>query len=144
MLNIMLTSNQSCCCLIAKSCQTLATPWTVPCQAPLCMGFPRLEYWSGWPFPSPGDLPIQGSNPKLSPEFTGRLYQWAIKEALNQSYPNLNQRSYFPSSMCLLSWRLHLEIINGVTDQQNKSDWKSFIKAHHAQQKMLVKKLHTF
>ena len=30
-----------------------ATPWTVTCQAPLSMGFPRQEYWSGLPFPSP-------------------------------------------------------------------------------------------
>ena len=33
------------------------TPWTVTHQAPLCMGFLRQEYWSGLPFPSPGDLP---------------------------------------------------------------------------------------
>ena len=31
--------------------------WTVACQAPLLMGFSRQEYWSGVPFPSPGDLP---------------------------------------------------------------------------------------
>ena len=37
------------------------TPWTVACQAPLSMGFPRQEYWSGLPFPSPGDL----SNPGI-------------------------------------------------------------------------------
>ena len=30
------------------------TSWTVACQAPLSMGFPRQEYWSGLPFPSPG------------------------------------------------------------------------------------------
>ena len=33
------------------------TPWTVAHQAPLSMGFPRQEYWSELPFPSPGDLP---------------------------------------------------------------------------------------
>ena len=33
------------------------TPWTVACQALSSMGFPRQEYWSGLPFPSPGDLP---------------------------------------------------------------------------------------
>ena len=33
------------------------TPWTVALQAPVSMGFPRQEYWSGLPFPSPGDLP---------------------------------------------------------------------------------------
>ena len=37
-----------------------ATPWTVAHQAPLSMGFSRQEYWSGLPFPSPGDLPNPG------------------------------------------------------------------------------------
>ena len=39
------------------------TPWTVAFQAPLSMGFPRQEYWSGLPFPSPGDL----SDPEIEP-----------------------------------------------------------------------------
>ena len=34
----------ACCCLVAKACPTLVTPWTVACQAPLSMGFPRWEY----------------------------------------------------------------------------------------------------
>ena len=37
-------------------------PWAVAHQAPLSMGFSRQEYWSGLPFPFPGDLPNQGSN----------------------------------------------------------------------------------
>ena len=41
--------------------------WTVARQAPLSMGFSRKEYWSGLPFPSPGDLPDQGSNSHLLP-----------------------------------------------------------------------------
>ena len=49
--------------LVAKSCLTLATPWTVACQAPLSMGFFGREYWSGLPFPSPGDLPDPGIEP---------------------------------------------------------------------------------
>ena len=40
-----------------------ATPWTVARQAPLSMGFSRQEYWSGLPFPSPGDLPNPGIEP---------------------------------------------------------------------------------
>ena len=40
-----------------------ATPWTVAHQAPPSMGFPRQEYWSGLPFPSPGDLPNPGMEP---------------------------------------------------------------------------------
>ena len=41
------------------------TLWTVACQAPLSMEFSRQEYWSGLPFPSPGDLPDLGLNPGL-------------------------------------------------------------------------------
>ena len=40
-----------------------AIPWTVAHQAPLSMGFSRQEYWSGLPFPSPGDLP----DPRIEP-----------------------------------------------------------------------------
>ena len=42
----------------------LVTPWTVARQAPPSMGFSRQEYWSGWPFPSPGDLPDPGIEPR--------------------------------------------------------------------------------
>ena len=44
--------------LVAKLCPTLATPW-----APLSMGFSRQEYWSGLPFPYPGDFPDPGNEP---------------------------------------------------------------------------------
>ena len=40
------------------------TPWTVAYQASLSMGFSRQEYWSGLPFPSPGDLPDPGIKPR--------------------------------------------------------------------------------
>ena len=43
-----------------------ATPWTVACQAPLSTGFPRQEYWSGLPFPSPGDLSNLGIKTRSS------------------------------------------------------------------------------
>ena len=42
--------------------QLSSTPWTVAYWVPRSMGFSRQEYWSGLPFPSPGDLPNQGSN----------------------------------------------------------------------------------
>ena len=41
-----------------------ATPWTVAYQAPLSMRFSRQEYWSGLPFPSPGDLSDPGIEPR--------------------------------------------------------------------------------
>ena len=43
------------------------TPWTVAHQAPPSMGFSRQEYWSGLPFPSPGDLPNPGIEPTSPP-----------------------------------------------------------------------------
>ena len=42
-----------------------ATPWTIAHQAPLSMGFPRQEYWSGLSFPSPGDF----LNSEIEPAF---------------------------------------------------------------------------
>ena len=43
--------------------QLFATLWTIVCQTPLSMGFPRQEYWSGLSFPSPGDLLKPGIKP---------------------------------------------------------------------------------
>ena len=54
--------------LVAKSCLTLVTPWTVARQALLSMGFSKQEYWSGLPCPPPRDLPnpgIESSSPTL-------------------------------------------------------------------------------
>ena len=44
----------------AQLCLTLCDPVDCSPPAPLSMGFPRQEYWSGLPFPTPGDLPDQG------------------------------------------------------------------------------------
>ena len=59
-------------CLFS-SVQLFAIPWTVAHQAPLSMGFSRQEYWSEFPFPSPGDLPNPGIKPMslMSPAFAG-------------------------------------------------------------------------
>ena len=46
--------------LVAQSCPTLATPWTVARQAPLSMGLFRQEHWSGLLCPPPGNLPHPG------------------------------------------------------------------------------------
>ena len=56
--------------------QLFATLWTVACQVPLSMGFSRQEYWSGLPFPPPGNL----SNPwikfvsLMSPALAGGFF----------------------------------------------------------------------
>ena len=55
---------------------SFVTPWTVACEAPLSMGFLRQEYWSGLPFPSPGDLPNPGIEPTplMSPASAGVFF----------------------------------------------------------------------
>ena len=50
--------------LVVQSCPTLATPWATAHQAPLSMRFSRQGYWSVLPFPSPGDLPNLGTEPR--------------------------------------------------------------------------------
>ena len=87
--------SSSCCCyLVAKSCPILLQPHKLY-PAPLSMGFPRQEYWSGLPFPSPEDLPDPGIelaapalqansfllNHEGSPEFTvpGPTHQGTMK-----------------------------------------------------------------
>ena len=52
---------------------SFGTPWTVARQAPLSMGFPRQEYYSVLPFPSPGDFPDQGVKP-ASPTLAGGFF----------------------------------------------------------------------
>ena len=56
--------------------QLFLTPWAAARQAPLSMEFPRQEYWSGLPFPSPGDLPNPGikSTPLVSPALAGGFF----------------------------------------------------------------------
>ena len=55
-------------------CLTLCDPVAVDCQAPLTMEFSTQQYWSGLPFPSPGDLPDSGMEPALeSPALAGEF-----------------------------------------------------------------------
>ena len=62
---------------VAQSCLTLfATPWTLQ-----SMEFSRPEYWSEWPFPSPGDLPNPGIEPR-SPAMQADSYQLSHKGSL--------------------------------------------------------------
>ena len=77
-------------------CLTLVTPWAVVCQVPLPMGVSR-EYWSGLPFPPPGDLPDPGIKPgfpvlqadSLLTELLGKLHRIQI------SYPRQHRIQIF-------------------------------------------------
>ena len=62
-------------CMSAQSNPTLCDPME-PSQAPLSKGFPRQEYWSGLPIPTPGDLPCPGIGPMspVSLALTGRVF----------------------------------------------------------------------
>ena len=67
---------QALCFVVVQSLSRVrlfATPSTVAHQAPLSMGFSRQEYWSGLPFPSPGDLPHPGNEP-ASPASAGGFF----------------------------------------------------------------------
>ena len=63
-------------CVCFRHVQLFATPWTIAHQAPLSMGFSRKEYWTGLPFPSPGDLPDPGIEPTslMSPAMAGGFF----------------------------------------------------------------------
>ena len=57
-----------------------ATLWTVACQPPLSMGLSTQEYWSGLPFPSPGDLPGPETEPvsPAAPALAGRFFTTSV------------------------------------------------------------------
>jgi len=64
------------CAKSLQLCPTFVTPWIVARQAPLSIGFSRQEYWSGLPFPLPGDLPNPGIEPRslTSPALAGGFF----------------------------------------------------------------------
>ena len=78
---------------------SFVTPWTIACQAPLSMGFPRQEYWSRLPFPFSGNLPdpeIKPAPPALAGEFfTTEPLRKPLKNGWK--FPNFfgNLASYF-------------------------------------------------
>ena len=95
------TSLCSCVCVHTQSlsCVRLfVTSWTVARQASLTMEFPRQEYWSGLPFPVPGNLPNPGIKPKL-PASTciGRqiLYRCTTWEACSYTYMYILLTEYY-------------------------------------------------
>ena len=63
-------------CVCVLSCDSFMAPWTGARQAPLSMGFSRQKYWSGLPFPPPGDLPDPGIEPVslMSPALGGGFF----------------------------------------------------------------------
>ena len=118
---------------------SLATPWTVACQTLLSMGFPRQAYWSGLPFPSPGDLPDPGIEPtfpmssalqvdSLSLSHWGRFYThthththtyidthtYIYRYSFSESFPYRLLQNIECNSLCFTVGPCWLSILNIV------------------------------
>ena len=100
-------------CSVASD--SLQPAWTVACQAPLSMGFPRQEYWCGLPFPLPGDLPDS-----MSSSLQGRFLITGPprKSHENEKVLNRCQAVHLPDS----SW---FKIQRAL--QQRPPGWPSFL-----------------
>ena len=83
-----------------------ATPWTAAHQAPLSMRFPRQEYWSGLPFPSPGNLPNPGIKP-ASPAMAGGLFTTEPPGKPSEILNEVKWYTFFFYYFTILHWFCH-------------------------------------
>ena len=103
-------------CLVVSD---FATPWTH--QAPLSMGFSRQEYWSGLPFPLPGNLPHPGSETRIS-HIVGKLFTiWATRGTLVYVCVYIYAKTYIkiPHTDCFIckyayKWKENIVKNNGM------------------------------
>ena len=96
--------------------QLFATLWTVAQQAPLSMGFSRQEYWSGLPFPPPGDLPNPGIKPMslAYPALTSRFF--TISTMVAMEAPSMYRVVY---SLTNIYWGPTLQVTMEDKDTMN-------------------------
>ena len=90
---------------------SFVTPWTVASQAPLSMGFPRHEYWSGLLFPSPGDLPHPGIEP-YCPALSGGLFPAEPLGNPKIEYLGLIARDLDPESLKVRPKNMHFFVFS--------------------------------
>ena len=102
-----------------------ATPWTVAHQAPPSMEFSRQEYWSGLPFPSPGDLPNPGIEPR-SPALQAVLNQLSYQGSL---FCDIFAYSFYscPPSFKSLSPSLWQESWQGTVHRTKRWIWNALV-----------------
>ena len=99
------------CVHVVSRVRLFATPWTVAYQAPLSMGFSRQEYWTGLPFPSPGDVP----DPGIKPESLHLLY-WQVN-----SLPLHHLRSFIHQYSTGLNC---VSVGRTITQLLEKNEWE--------------------
>ena len=99
----------------------IATSWPIDRWAPLSMGFPRQEYWSGLPFPVQGDLPNPGIAPMslASPTLAGGFFTtsaiWGTSKNIHIS--TLHPRAcMYAQTLCTIHFMLHLFVYNNQAD----------------------------
>ena len=106
------TSLSDCVCVHTQSCLTLQ-PQGPACQAPLSMGFLRQEYWSGLPFPAPGNLLDPGVEPAspAGPALASRFF--TAEPPGKPIFMLISPKSLSPSQISLLksSSLLHISIL---------------------------------
>ena len=99
----------------AQLCPTLCNAGNCSTPAPLSMRFPRQEYWSGLPFPTPGHIPEPGIKP-ASPALAGRFFttEPSGKDPLFQLGTTLTPESYseISLSVCLISILPHYSYLD--------------------------------
>ena len=81
-------------------------PWTVAHQAPLSMEFSREEYWSGLPFPSPGELPDPGIKPGSSCVTVRFFTIWATRKAPGKWLRDKSMSSFWHYYYSHITWQL--------------------------------------
>ena len=114
-------------CMLSRfSCvQLFVILWTVAHQAPLSKGFPRQEYWSGLPFPSPGDLPDLGIK-LMSPELASGFFTTQPPEKPSHAnYPLYNNNTW----------------LSQIGDTENSPSWKNEVLFLHLLDDTLKKKM---
>ena len=81
----------------AQLCLTLPVPWTITCQVSLSLKFSRQEYWSGLPFPPPGDLPNPGIELAF-PTLAGKFFTTetrGIPKTREKTFKSMHALRYF-------------------------------------------------
>ena len=98
------TTTRTVCVTVAQSCPPLCNLWTMARQAPLSVGFPRQEYWSGLPFPPPGDLPDPGIEPRPPALKANSLLSVPPQKQWRQIMDKKIQKTPKTRPLLLMSW----------------------------------------